>query len=177
MDDLETLPPLGDEIEHDLRRVLQIGVHDDDRLAAGMVHARGDRDLMAEIARQREVAIARVGPGAGGEHDAAGVAAAVVDEDDFRRAVERVEQPVEPQEQDRQHRLFVENRHDQAVDGPSGSSGVHQRGCGLMSARLSAASINAALSSFRPFRNKAPSTSGAPTGSVKIGLVLKTQFI
>ena len=35
----------------DFGRILQIGVHDDDRAAGGVVEPGGDRDLMAEIAR------------------------------------------------------------------------------------------------------------------------------
>ena len=33
VDDLEALLPFGDHVEHDFGRVLQVGVHDDDRLA------------------------------------------------------------------------------------------------------------------------------------------------
>ena len=96
-------------------RVLQVGVHDDDRLALRRVHAGGDGDLVAEIARQADIAEARVAPGERLQHDGAGIAAAVVDEDRLRRLVKPGEQQVEPAQQHRQHGFLVEHRNDDAV--------------------------------------------------------------
>src|SRR2546423_1773572 len=75
----------------------------------------GPNALASEVARQRDVAVARIVLGLGLEHDAARVAAAVVDEDRFRRGVEFAEQRVQPLEEHRQHRLLVEHGDDQAV--------------------------------------------------------------
>ena len=49
--DVIALLPSGDQRMDDFGRILQIGVHDDDRAAGGVVEPGGDRDLMAEIAR------------------------------------------------------------------------------------------------------------------------------
>ena len=51
----------------------------------GVFHARRDRDLMAEIARQRDIAVARIAHCPAGGDDAGRVAAAVVHDDDLVR--------------------------------------------------------------------------------------------
>jgi hypothetical protein len=51
-DDVVALLPFGDHFQDDLGRVLQIRVDHDDRTARGVIEPDGDRDLMAEIARQ-----------------------------------------------------------------------------------------------------------------------------
>ena len=50
--DVVALAPLLDHPQHHFGRVLQVGVHDDHRIAVGKVHAGGDRDLMAKIAAE-----------------------------------------------------------------------------------------------------------------------------
>ncbi len=124
VDDLVALLPLGDHVEHDLGRILEIGVHDDDRLARGAVHAGGDRDLVAEIARQLDEAVAAVGARLGLEDDGAGVARSVVDEDRLGGRVERIEEGVEPAQQDRQDGFLVEDGDDQRIDGSHGGAGL-----------------------------------------------------
>ena len=52
-----------------------------------------------------------------GRDEPCAVAAAVVDENDLRRIVERSEQAVEPLEEQRQHGLFVEEGYDDTIDG------------------------------------------------------------
>ena len=86
-----------------------------DRVALRRVHAGGDGDLVAEIARQADIAEARVALGERLQHDGAGIAAAVVDEDRLRRSVKPGEQQVEPAQQHRQNGFLVEYRDDDAV--------------------------------------------------------------
>jgi len=136
VDDLVAFAPLGGECRHDLRRILQVGVHHDHRVARRVIHARRDRDLMAEVARQGEIAIARIVLGLAGGDDAGRVAAAVVDEDDLGRRVEGLHQAVKPMQEQRQHRLFVVERDDQAVD--DGSCALVHGKPGRRSARRSA---------------------------------------
>ena len=95
-----------------------------DRLARGAFHAGGDRDLVAEIARQLDEAVAPVGARLGLEDDRAGVARSVVDEDRLGGRVERVEQGVEPPQQHRQDRFLVVDRHDQGIDGSHGGASL-----------------------------------------------------
>ena len=71
VDDVVALLPFGDHLEHDFGRVLQIGVHDDDRAAGGVIEPGRDRDLMAEIARQLDEPVALVGARLGLDHDRA----------------------------------------------------------------------------------------------------------
>ena len=74
----------------DLGRVLQVGVHHDDRAAGGVVEPGGDGDLMAEIARQLDEPIAPIGARLGFDHDRAGIVRSVVDEDRLARRVEGI---------------------------------------------------------------------------------------
>ena len=64
-------------------RVLQIGVDDEDLLARTQVEPRGQRELMAVVARQVDRDDARVGGGQALHHRPAVVAAAIVDQDDL----------------------------------------------------------------------------------------------
>ncbi len=54
VDHLVAFAPLGDQIGDDLRRVLQVGVDDDDGVAARVIHPGGDRNLVAEVPRKVE---------------------------------------------------------------------------------------------------------------------------
>ena len=92
VDDVVPLAPSLGELEHDLGRILQVGVEDDHRVADGEVDAGGERDLVAEVPRQPDEPKPRVGPGRR-EHQLVGaVAASVVDEDRLGVAVERAHQ-------------------------------------------------------------------------------------
>ena len=115
IDDVVAFLPFGDQLLDDLGRILQVGVHDDDRSALCRVHAGGDGDLVAEIARQADITEARVAPGKRLQHEGAGIRAAVVDEDRLRRLIKLGEQQVEPAHQHRQHRFLVEHGDDDAV--------------------------------------------------------------
>ena len=96
---------------------MQVGVHHDDGLAARVVHAGGDGDLMAEIAAQLEKSIPRVHAGLGLANDRARIARAVVDENRLGRPVERVQQRVKAAQQQRQHSLLVVDGNDEGIDG------------------------------------------------------------
>src|SRR5262249_18057149 len=52
VDDVVAGPPGGDELVEHLGRILQIAVHDDDGLAAGVIESGTDRRLMAEVAAE-----------------------------------------------------------------------------------------------------------------------------
>ena len=70
---------------------------------------------MAEVARKADIAKARVTLDERLQHNGAGIAAAVVDEDRFRRLAKPGEQLVEPAQQHWQHGFLVEDRDDKAV--------------------------------------------------------------
>ena len=53
MDDVVSLAKASEHVCHDFRRILQIGVHDHDRIAPRVVEAGGDRELVPEIAGKR----------------------------------------------------------------------------------------------------------------------------
>src|SRR3954454_22776072 len=78
VDDLEALLPFCDHLADDLRRILQIGVHHDDRFSGSHVHSGCDRDLMAEIARKTDIAVTRIIPNKGLQNNGAAICAAVV---------------------------------------------------------------------------------------------------
>ena len=61
--------------------MLEIGVHGHDGVAARVGHAGGERDLLAEVARERDHLHGLVLLGEAREHEQRVVAAAVVDED------------------------------------------------------------------------------------------------
>ena len=73
-DDVVALLPFGDHLQDDFGRVLQIRVHHDDRAAGGVIEPDGDRDLVAEIARQLDQPVALVGARLGLDHDRARIA-------------------------------------------------------------------------------------------------------
>ena len=60
VDDVEPLAPLRDHLEDDLGRVLEVGVHHDDGLAARVVDAGGDGRLVPEVSGEGQDPVARV---------------------------------------------------------------------------------------------------------------------
>ena len=95
-DHVEALAPPRCHLQDDLRGILEIGVHDDHRIAGGDVHAGGDRDLVTEVPGKTKDLEARIGLPRGHHQLVAAVAASIVDEDDLRGPVESVEQEREP---------------------------------------------------------------------------------
>jgi len=90
--------PLRDEILHRFGPILEVRVHDDHRVAGGMPEAGVHRRHLAEIARQvhhPDIVVLRNQAGQVGE---AAVRAAVVDEDEFRRAGQVSRQRQQPLE-------------------------------------------------------------------------------
>ena len=104
--------PFGDELRQHLRRILQVGIHDDHAVAPGMVQPGADGDLMPEVARElhhRHVRIVR------GEivHDRqAPIAAAVIHEDDLVIGLGITQHLGHPLIQHRQVLLFFIDRND-----------------------------------------------------------------
>src|SRR5206468_6077203 len=60
VDDVVALAPLRDEARQHLGRILEIGVHGDDRITHRRVEARLQRRLMPEVAREVDHLAARV---------------------------------------------------------------------------------------------------------------------
>ena len=63
MDHVEALAPLGEQVRDQLWRVLLAGVDDHGRGAAGMIEAGGQRQFLAEVARQAQQLDRRVANG------------------------------------------------------------------------------------------------------------------
>ncbi len=82
-DDVVAFEPPADELADERRRILEVGRHDDRRVAAAMVEAGRDRDVAAEVAREPERADARVRRAEPSQDIERSVAAAVVHEDEF----------------------------------------------------------------------------------------------
>jgi len=75
----------------ELRRVLEVAVHDDRRVSRGAVESGGDRDLVPEVACEADDLEARIAAVKVVEKLRAAVGASVVYEDDLCLAVELVE--------------------------------------------------------------------------------------
>ena len=65
---------------------------------------------------EADEAVARIVPALGGEDDGARILAAVVDEDHLSRTVETMEKRIQPVQEQRNDRLLVVDRYDEAVD-------------------------------------------------------------
>ena len=78
--DVGSLAPLGDHVGDQLRGVLEVGVDHRHGVPGGVLEARRERGLVAEVARQVDHPHARVPVGDAVEDLGAGVGAAVVDE-------------------------------------------------------------------------------------------------
>jgi hypothetical protein len=164
IDDVKTIPPARDHLADHFGRVLQIGVHDDDGFARGGVHAGADRDLMAEISRRADIAVARIGLGLVAQDDRTAIGRGIVDENRFRRTVQPVHQYVEAAQQHRQHRFLVKNGNHDAVANvagvgrhrtitqPNGATLVHEwlrSPCGRAADREAAPLHRGRISTFR----------------------------
>ena len=89
IDHVVAVMPGGDQSRDHLRRILQVGVDDDHRIALRMVEPGGGGDLLAEIARQVDHGDVAVGLPQHLDDAERGVAAAVVDVDDLPRCAQR----------------------------------------------------------------------------------------
>ena len=81
--DLVALLPALEHAGDHLGRVLQVRVDDDDRIAPGHVHAGGDGDLVAEVARKVDELQARVRLAERAQDGQGAVPAPIVDKYDF----------------------------------------------------------------------------------------------
>ena len=95
VDDVVALTPARGELEHDLGRILQVGVEHDHRVARGQVDAGGQRDLVAEVPRQLDQLEPRVVLRRRRKQLVGAVSAPVVDDDRFGIADRRVHQLAE----------------------------------------------------------------------------------
>ena len=104
--DAVSLKPRGKHLGDQFRRMLQVGVHHDHRVAPGELQARADGALVAEVPRQADDLDPRVLAGELAKDGHRIVLAAVVDEEDLvgkagrgwlpagrRRAFERIHVP------------------------------------------------------------------------------------
>jgi len=85
VDDVVAVAELGQEVVDELGRVLQVAVHQHDRVAARRVEPRRRRDLVAEVARERDHAQVGIAVGRVEQLLERGVAAPVVDQDQLVR--------------------------------------------------------------------------------------------
>ena len=60
VDDVVALPPAPRQLEHDVGRMLEVGIHQDDRVPCGQVGARCQCELVAEVAREPDEPEARI---------------------------------------------------------------------------------------------------------------------
>ena len=125
----EALAPFRQEGRDHLRRVLQVGIHDHHGLAIGMVEPGGDRDLLAEIAAERDRADPAVLRIEGSQRRQRSVAAAVVDADDLPGGDLGVENRLQPGDQRREIVGLVVDRHHDRELRPR-SEGRHRGGGG-----------------------------------------------
>ncbi len=81
VDHVDAAAPAREHLQHHLGRILQVGVDQDDRLAFGVGDAGGDGHLVAEVARERHDAHARIAGLDAAQQLEGAITAAVVDED------------------------------------------------------------------------------------------------
>ena len=126
--DLVPLAPERDHLGHPLRRVLQIRIHDHHCIAAREVEPRRERQLVAEVPREKEELHTRVSRAQLAHHLAAAIRAAVVDEDELAVAIDLPADGIEAAVQLRKDLLLVLHREHER-DGCHGlrvvSAGAH----------------------------------------------------
>ncbi len=109
VDDVEALlAPQAEHLGDHFRRILEVGVDDDNGLPARVVEPGGDGELVAEVAREGDEAEARVFGLELLEQRAGPVGAAVVDEHDLEGLAERLEHIGEAGVELREDLLLVE---------------------------------------------------------------------
>jgi hypothetical protein len=106
---------------HDFGRILQVGIHNDNRLALCRIHTGGNGDLVAKVARQTDIAIPRIAFGKRLQYDWTGISAAIIYEDRLNWLRKPVQQEVEPMKQHRKHRFLVEHGDHDAISDQLGT--------------------------------------------------------
>ena len=114
IDDVVPHAPELNELRDDLGGILEVAVHDDDPPALCAVEPRRDSGLMSEIAAEVHGDETGVSLGDRVDPRRSDVSAAVVDEDDLVRLLERVQDRAEPSVKLVYRLLLVEKRHDDA---------------------------------------------------------------
>jgi len=112
VDDVEAALPLRQQIGDEFRRVLQVGVHDDDGIAVGAPEPGGQGGLVAEVARQIDDRDARVALACGQQQRQGTVARTVVDRDQTELVVQAVKDREQGIQEQREHGFFVVGRND-----------------------------------------------------------------
>jgi hypothetical protein len=129
---LGAVAPLFDQFRNKFRRILQVGVHRDDRVGVGGVRdAGGQRRLEAKVAGELDDLEPRILLLLGQEQFRRAVLAAVVDQHGAPLHP-RVffEQRRQPGECLRQHGFLIEHRHDDGDGGRGMGHGSSFAGCG-----------------------------------------------
>ena len=114
INDVIALLPASDEVGDQFGRVLQIGVDDHHRAPSGVINPGGQRDFLAEIARQRDQADTRILSMVGANHLGRCVFAAVVGENDLPGETRGVQRRASPRQELGQHDFLVISGHDKA---------------------------------------------------------------
>ena len=117
VDDRVPLAPAPRELECHLGRILEVGVHRDDRAAGRVVEPRGQRELVAEVAGETDELDARVALVERAHQLEAPVGAAVVHEHHLGRPVEGLEHGNEAAVELLQRLALVEDRDHERVLG------------------------------------------------------------
>ena len=113
IDDIRAPLPLLHHLRNQLRRVLQVDVDDDERAAAGGVHAAGYGELMAKIAGEGEHAHLRRPGGYLSQNFQRVIPAAVVDIDDLIRMAGCLHGGIHALKGRLEHFLLVKNGNDE----------------------------------------------------------------
>src|SRR3954451_11265244 len=119
VDDVVTVAPARGELERDLRRVLQVGVHHDHGVTGRDVQAGGDGDLVSEVPGEPQELEARVGGPRRAHPLVARIARPIVDQNHLRGPVEAVEEARQAAHELRYRVLLVVDRDDERVFGLS----------------------------------------------------------
>lgn len=112
VDDIETLLPLVNQGGDQFRRILQIGVDDDDGVAARDIQSRGQCGFLAEIPAQFDDADFLIGAPYCPEHIEGPIPASIVHVDNFRRIGKGSQDGAETRMEQGQDLLLIENGND-----------------------------------------------------------------
>src|SRR5258708_13719150 len=111
VDNVVPLLVSSDELGYDFRNVLQVAVHHDGSISRDVIECRGERCLMAKIARKRDGQDSRVLACRFFEDRECAVGAAVIHEYNFVGAARHVVQDSpRPAQEVRKNRFFIVNR-------------------------------------------------------------------
>ena len=113
VDDVVAFAPLGEHLQDEFRRILQVGVDDRHDVAARMGQAGGHGRLVAEIPRKPQAGQTGIARAGFRQQFRRPVAAAVVHEQHVQRNRPLPDQGFDALQQERHHRLLVVAGHDE----------------------------------------------------------------